>query len=243
MAEATQAPDISLEEFLDVHIKPCERLVNNDPECAICRESYDSDSHKAVEFTHTSSCIHLFGESCIRGWLGTPGGNTCPTCRCILFNVDQKPDTEGEEEMEEEEEEEERDPSYGVYGFLGERTVTGQAMPRYQEISRSQIEQTLRTTLFRSFNNFILPTIADETSARDEHRRSFLRCLPIPVSIGLFEDKTIDSMLGILEDIYRYCDGPEDLNTQEVADACEFIGFEFARVFVSRRWRRLASTL
>lgn len=45
--------------------------------CSMCLEEY------GIETTHKAACIpcgHIFGESCLREWLGRPDGHRCPAC-------------------------------------------------------------------------------------------------------------------------------------------------------------------
>lgn len=71
----------------------------NDCDCAICTETFTTDSHRAVRLP----CNHIFGKGCIELWLRpyaslivmeeddsleralSLGANTCPLCRRVFF--------------------------------------------------------------------------------------------------------------------------------------------------------------
>jgi hypothetical protein len=77
-------PTHTREEFLDTCITPTAVPVD-DPECPICKDTYDTSDHQAVTFSDEGCCKHVYGKSCLVKWLETENTNTCAMCRRELF--------------------------------------------------------------------------------------------------------------------------------------------------------------
>ncbi|KXT00947.1 hypothetical protein AC578_8178 [Pseudocercospora eumusae] len=67
-------------EFLKTGLEPTETVPESD-DCAVCTDAY-TDSVKI------QACGHRFCRQCICQWLSLKSKNTCPTCRRVLFALD-----------------------------------------------------------------------------------------------------------------------------------------------------------
>jgi len=63
-------------------------------ECPICREEYVATSSDPptppssptnAQLVRIRSCGHQFHRGCLTTWMNAGHGNTCPTCRAVLF--------------------------------------------------------------------------------------------------------------------------------------------------------------
>ena len=68
-------------------------------ECSICHENFDHKEHAPARLTGLNSCRHVFGASCLKGWIMSdePNANKCPMCRAVLYQGDGDTDMDVEE--------------------------------------------------------------------------------------------------------------------------------------------------
>lgn len=68
-------------QFFANGLVPVASIIADHDECPMCIES-------PTDPVALQPCSHIFCRACIKSWLSLKSKNTCPSCRKVLFAVD-----------------------------------------------------------------------------------------------------------------------------------------------------------